>query len=102
MIVHSVFFRLNHEAGTEAERMFLSKIAELSNIPGVENFQTLKEVSPKNSFSFGLSMEFSDQETYDSYTAHPDHVRFVQEVWMREVAEFQEIDHIPYHPQIQP
>jgi hypothetical protein len=96
MIVHSVFFKLSHPAASEAETDFLSKAAELSGIPGVENFQVLREVSPKNSFDFGLSMAFEDQGAYDSYNNHPDHVRFVQEVWLKEVADFQEIDHVAY------
>jgi hypothetical protein len=39
-------------------------------------------------------MEFSDQADYDAYNKHPDHVSFVQNVWMKEVAEFQEIDYV--------
>jgi quinol monooxygenase YgiN len=100
MIVHSVFFRLNHAPGSDAEAAFLAKAAKLAKIPGVGNFQTVEETSPKNPFTFGLSMEFADQTAYDNYNTHPDHVRFVKEVWLEEVAEFQEIDHIPYsnHP----
>ncbi|WP_222846330.1 Dabb family protein [Pontiella sulfatireligans] len=95
MIVHSVFFKLKHDKGSQAEAGFLAQAAELSGIPGVENFQTLKETSPKNNFDFGLSMEFADQAAYDGYNTHPDHVRFVQEVWLKEVVEFQEIDYVP-------
>lgn len=46
----------------------------------------------------GLSMEFADPVTYDGYNNHPNHVRFVQEIWITEVSEFQEIDRIPYCP----
>ncbi|MEE9368873.1 MAG: Dabb family protein [Pontiella sp.] len=96
MIVHSVFFKLNHASGSAKEALFLEQAAELQNIPGVESFQLLKETSPKNSFEFGLSMEFIDQAAYDGYNNHPDHVHFVQEVWLIEVADFQEIDYVPY------
>ena len=95
MIVHSVFFRLHHAPDSAAERAFLEKAAALRAIPGVEHFQMLRETSPKNPFAFGLSMEFADQAAYDSYNHHSDHVAFVQEVWLKEVAEFQEIDHVP-------
>ena len=94
MIVHSVFFRLHHESGSEGETAFFEKAAILERISGVCNFKVLQEVSPKNSFTFGFSMEFSDQTAYGFYSAHPDHIRFVQEVWLKEVAEFQEIDYI--------
>lgn len=96
MIVHSVFFKLKHPAGSETEKAFLTKAAELSSIQGVENFQVLKETSPKNSFDFGLSMEFKDQGAYDAYNTHPDHVAFVQNIWIPEVEDFQEIDYVAY------
>ena len=52
-------------------------------------------MSPKNDFAFGFSMEFADQAAYDSYDAHPEHVRFVRERWVPEVEEFLEIDYTP-------
>jgi len=93
-IVHSVFFRLKHEAGSTEESDFFVKAVTLAAIPGVENFQVLKEVSPKNPYTFGFSMEFATQADYDRYNNHPDHVSFVQDVWMNEVLEFQEIDYV--------
>lgn len=93
MIVHSVFFKLKHPAGSVAEQRFMEQTRELRNIPGVNNFQVLNEISPKNPFTFGLSMEFADQTAYDAYSNHPDHVRYVQEIWLKEVDDFQEIDY---------
>jgi hypothetical protein len=96
MIVHSVFFKLKHDAGSKAEADFMAQACELAAIPGVENFQALEEVSPKNDFDFGLTMQFADQAAYDGYSNHPDHTRFVQEVWLKEVSDFQEIDYVPH------
>ncbi len=98
VIVHTVFFRLNHEKGSAAERVFLEKTAALAKIDGVKNFQILRETSPKNPFDYGLSMEFVNQQAYDRYNAHPAHVGFVKSVWMKEVAEFQEIDYVAFEP----
>ena len=53
----------------------------------------MREVSPKNGFSFGISMEFADEAAYAAYNAHPDHVRFVEQRWAAEVADFLEIDY---------
>jgi hypothetical protein len=61
----------------------------------VEKFEKLRQVGAKNDFAFGFSMEFADRATYDAYNAHPDHVRFVEERWLREVADFLEIDYVP-------
>jgi hypothetical protein len=38
-------------------------------------------------------MEFAGPETYASYNAHPVHRRFVEERWVREVADFLELDY---------
>lgn len=93
-IIHSVFFKLKHEPGSPAEASFMKKARGLASIPGVENFKVLREVSPKNNWQWGLSMKFENQTAYDGYNKHPDHVRFVKEVWLEEVADFQEIDYV--------
>ena len=41
-------------------------------------------------------MEFAGPEAYAAYNEHPDHVRFVQERWLPEVADFLEIDYEPW------
>jgi Stress responsive A/B Barrel Domain len=91
-IRHTVSFRLRHAAGSDAERDFLDAAGGLGEIPGVEAFDILAEVSPKNAFRFGISMEFGDAATYAAYNEHPEHVRFVEERWLKEVEEFLEID----------
>ena len=95
MIRHTVVFRLKHPQGSAAEQDFLATLARLQEIPGVEAFEPLRQVSPKNAFTFGLSMEFTNAEAYRGYNEHPDHVRFVQERWIPEVADFLEIDYVP-------
>jgi quinol monooxygenase YgiN len=93
-IRHTVAFRLRHADGSDEERSFLeAAAAALAEIPGVEAFEILREVSPKNGYRFGISMEFTDQAAYDGYNEHPDHVRFVAERWEPEVEEFLEIDY---------
>ena len=62
-------------------------------IPGVEAFELLAEVSPKNDYRFAISMEFADRSAYELYNDHPDHVRFVQDRWMPEVTDFLELDY---------
>ena len=94
MIRHSVSFTLKHPAGSDAERAFLESALVLAAIPGVEQFERLRQVSAKSDFSFGFSMEFADQAAYDSYNVHPDHVAFVRDRWVPEVERFQERDYI--------
>ncbi len=96
MIQHTVIFRLKHPAGSAAERDFLQAAATLAQIPGVERFQCLRQVSAKNAFTLGLSMEFADAAAFQAYNQHPDHARFVQDRWLPEVEDFLEIDYTPY------
>jgi heme-degrading monooxygenase HmoA len=92
-IRHTVSFSLAHPHGSEEESAFLAAARGLAAIPGVEAFELLAEVSPKNQFRYGISMEFADQAAYEAYNAHADHVRFVEERWLKEVADFLEIDY---------
>ena len=92
-IRHTVAFTLGHPQGSAEESDFLEAAARLASIPGVEAFELLAEVSPKNSFRFGISMEFADRRAYDRYNEHPDHVRFVEERWLTEVSDFLELDY---------
>jgi hypothetical protein len=92
-IRHTVTFALVHPEKSAEERGFLEAAERLAAIPGVEAFELLAEVSPKNGYRFGISMEFADRPAYDGYTEHPDHVRFVQERWLSEVSDFLEIDY---------
>jgi hypothetical protein len=92
-IRHTVAFVLRHEAGSDGERSFLAAAERLADIPGVNSFELLREVSPKNDFAFGISMELADEAAYAAYNAHPDHVQFVEERWLPEVADFLEIDY---------
>ena len=96
MIRHTVVFRLKHAAGSTDEAKFLSDSRRiLAAIPGVENFEAMRQVSPKNDYAFGFAMEFTDQAAYDGYNAHPDHVAYVRDRWVPEVESFLEIDYVP-------
>lgn len=96
MIRHTVVFRLKHASGSREEEQFLDAAGELAAITGVHRFECLRQTSKKNGFTFGLSMEFSDQAAYLYYCDHPDHVRFVEDRWIPEVEEFLEIDYQNY------
>ena len=93
-IRHTVFFKLKHAEGSEKEAFFLSSAQELKKIDTVKNFKVLQETSPKNLYTFGLTMDFISQNDYDFYNKHPDHVKFVNDLWIPEVSDFVEIDHL--------
>jgi hypothetical protein len=94
MIRHTVVFTLKHANGSAEERKFIEDALVLTEIPGVNKFERLRQVSPKNNFSFGFSMEFADQAAYDTYNNHPLHVAFVRDRWLVEVSDFLETDYV--------
>ena len=92
MIRHTVVFTLKHPAESLSERDFLRDATVLATIPGVDNFEQLRQVSSKNDYRFGFSMEFADEAAYRGYNKHPIHVAFVRDRWVPEVSRFLEID----------
>ena len=94
MIRHTVAFTLKHPQGSAAEKKFLEDALVLTQISTVQKFERLKQVSVKNGFKFGFSMEFTDQAAYDTYNNHPIHVAFVRDRWKAEVSDFMEIDYV--------
>ena len=97
MIRHTVVFKLKHPAGSQPELEFLRSAQKLLEIPKVRNFECLRQISEKNGYDFGLSMEFESSDEYEFYNTHPLHVEFVQTRWIPEVTEFMEIDFEPYN-----
>jgi hypothetical protein len=94
MIRHTVIFCLKHATGSAEEAAFLRDARVLGEIPGVQKLEQLRQVSPKNDYAFGFSMEFDDQAAYTAYNEHPIHVAFVRDRWVPEVSKFLEIDYV--------
>jgi stress responsive alpha/beta barrel protein len=91
MIQHTVVFRLNTDADAD---QFFARTRKLAAIRGVKDFEVLRQVGRKNDFTHGLSMYFDDQSAYDSYNDHPDHLAYVHDVWLSNVADFLELDYV--------
>lgn len=94
LIRHTVAFGLRHPAGSEAEQDFLQTARALADIPGVQEFEQLRQVSPKSDFTFVFTMRFADSAAYEAYNNHPTHVAFVRDRWDKEVTDFQELDSV--------
>ena len=94
MIRHTVAFRLKPPKGCREEEAFLKAGMALADIPGVEKFEQLRQVSPKNDFHFGYSMEFADEAAFRAYNDHPVHVAYVRDRWIPEVEAFAETDYV--------
>ncbi|MCH6199487.1 Dabb family protein [Aquiflexum sp. LQ15W] len=93
MIRHTVVFKLKFPKGSSEEREFLQAAKNLAKIPGIQKFELLRQISKKNDFDYGLSMEFDSEKEYDFYNHHPDHNKFVDSYWGSYVENFLEIDY---------
>ena len=89
-IIHTVIFSLKKEIDSTDFLQGSKKL--LGSIPGVEKFMVLKQVSKKNKFNFGFYMEFKDQKAYEGYSNHPEHLKYVKNIWLNEVEDFLETD----------
>ncbi|MCC3376883.1 Dabb family protein [Cohnella sp. REN36] len=92
-IRHMVVFDLKHPRESAAARQFLEDGRRmLTSIPTVRNFGAYDQISAKNDYAYGFSMDFASQADYDAYNDHPAHMQFVRERWETEVTRFLEID----------
>lgn len=94
MIRHSVILKLKSDINSADKRAFFEAVDKLAAIPEVQKFEVLKQISPKNKFEYGISMEFDTQEQYDFYSNHPQHQAFIQDFWIKAVEDFLEIDYV--------
>ena len=91
MIQHTVAIRFNADADVDD---FFTRASRLAAIDGVRNFEVLRQVGQKNDFTHALSMCFDEQSAYDRYNNDPEHVAFVNDVWVPNVAQFLELDYV--------
>jgi hypothetical protein len=92
-IRHMVIFCLRHDQDSvEAEQFLIDGQRLLTSIPQVTNFSVFRQVSVKNDYDYGFSMDFASQDDYEAYNAHPIHTDFVENRWKTEVTRFLEID----------
>jgi Stress responsive A/B Barrel Domain len=89
---HSVIFSMNENIDALRTKEFIIEAKKLSTISGVLNFKAWKQVSKKNNFQYGLSMEFKSEEDFQIYNNHPIHKDFIDQQWIPCVSDFLEID----------
>ena len=93
IIRHTVIFKFKKNVYSNQREAFFNAALKLAGIPGVRNFELLKQISKKNKFDFGISMEFDDLRLYEQYTNHKDHQLFIQQYWLKNVEDFLETDY---------
>ena len=77
------------------KQKFFDAVSKLTAIYGVGKFEMLKQTNVKNKFDYGILMEFKNMEGYQYYNNHTNHVAFVENIWLKQVKDFLEIDYEP-------
>ena len=95
MLRHSVILKLKPALTEDEQCAFFKAVDNLATLPNVQKFEVLRQISPKNKFEYGISMEFETQAHYDTYSTHPQHIAFVEDWWIPNVEDFLEIDYLP-------
>ena len=91
-IRHAGLLKFKTDVTAEEKQAFFKALQDLEQIGGVQKMEISKQISSKNKFEFGFSMEFADESIYKAYNIHPLHNAFVQNYWLKYVADFMEID----------
>ena len=92
-IKHLVIFCLKSgKDSLETSKFLADGKSILSSIHVAEKFKVMEQISLKNEYDFGFSMEFKSKEAYEKYNSYPSHVDFVKTRWENEVTTFLEID----------
>jgi Stress responsive A/B Barrel Domain len=93
MIRHTVIFTFKQSVDSIQQKDFFKAAQKLASLPGIMNFELLKQTSKKNKFDFGISMEFDDHRLYEQYNNHKDHQLFIQQYWLKNIEDFLETDY---------
>lgn len=96
MIQHMVMFNLKHQENSLQEKAFFVQLQNLTLIPAVKTLNISRQFSQINPYQYVVSMMFDSQKSYHSYLKDQQHENFVRSYWLLEVAEFLEVDLIPF------
>ncbi len=91
-IRHAGLFNFKNNVTNQEKDDFFVALKALSNIPGVQELEISRQISPKNNFQFAFSMCFDSNELMTAYASNPKHDDFVQHFWLTFVADFMEVD----------
>jgi Stress responsive A/B Barrel Domain len=91
-IRHAGLLKFKSTVTAQEKQAFFIALKNLEHIKGVEKMEISKQISSKNTFEYGFSMEFANEDIYNAYNIHPSHDAFVKNYWLKYVADFMEID----------
>ena len=91
-IRHAGIFNFKPTVSGSQKHAFFVALKALEDINGVEKMEVSRQISTKNKFKYGFSMEFASNEIYQAYSIHPQHDAFVKEFFIPLVEDFMEID----------
>lgn len=88
-----VMFCLKHDKGSIEEKKFLQDSESiLGSIPGVKNFEVLRQISSGIDYDFGIAVEFDNKVAYEKFNTYPTHVKYGEQRWTKEVVRFMKME----------
>jgi hypothetical protein len=94
MIRHTVVFTLKHAAGSAEEGALPARCQGAGRHSGRRKVRAIAPGQPQERLRLRLLDGIRRQAAYSGYNDHPDHVAFVRDRWIPEVARFLEIDYV--------
>ncbi|MBL7817902.1 MAG: Dabb family protein [Saprospiraceae bacterium] len=91
-IRHAGIFKFKTNVTDQEKQAFFTALKNLEQLEGVQKMEISKQISTKNAFEYGFSMEFANDDVYEAYNIHPQHDAFVKNYWLKYVEDFMEID----------
>ncbi len=88
-----VMFCLKHDKGSIEEKKFLQDSESiLGSIPGVKNFEVLRQISSDIDYDFGIAVEFDNKVAYEKFNTYSTHVKYGEQRWTKEVVRFMKME----------
>jgi fructose-bisphosphate aldolase class II len=94
MLLHVVQFEFRADVPEPRRDEILAAARRmLSAIPGVTNLIAGRSIRSDGGFPHAIAMTFADRAALESYRAHPDHVRFRDELFFPFLARKASLDY---------
>ena len=88
-----VMFCLKHDKGSIEEKKFLQDTESiLGPIPGVKNFEVLRQTSSDIDYDFAVAMEFDNKVAYEKFNTYPSHIKYGEQRWTKEIVRFMKME----------
>ena len=89
MLRHAVGVNLKYEKDEPRVKEFFKAAKQmLATIPQVQAYTHYVVRNPECGYQYGFVLDFESEETWLQYCEHPNNLKFSEEYWDRDVADY--------------